>query len=236
MCIKGQQIQCHESGEMVDAARLVQSVLPGALGRVVVREYSPSVTIQPISATTTPEVFVSYAWTPESNAIVDRVQQALAQKDIRLLRDREEVRYKDSIRDFMRRIGQGKAVIVVISEKYLKSENCMFELVEIAKAQSLRERVFPIVLPDANIYKAVGRVEYVRHWEDEIQKLDAALKRVRGDNLTNLQEDLNIYAEIRQLFDRISNTLRDMNALTPDQHEGSGFDELIRRIRAQLGA
>lgn len=56
-----------------------------------------------------------------------------------------------------------------------------------------------------------------------------------GDNLTELQADLNVYAEIRRLFDGIAGTLRDMNALTPDQHEGTGFDELIRRIQAQLG-
>jgi Leucine-rich repeat (LRR) protein len=237
MAVRGQKIQCHESGEMVDAARLLWSVMPGVLrAAAVARDYSRSELVQPISsAAVTPEVFVSYAWTPESNAIVDRVQQAVEEHGIQMLRDREEVRYKDSIRDFMRRIGQGKAVVVIISEKYLKSENCMFELVEIAKAQSLRERVFPIVLSDANIYKPVARVEYVRHWEDEILKLDTALKGVRGDNLVNLQEDLNIYAEIRQLFDSITNSLRDMNALSPDQHEGSGFDELIRRIRAQLG-
>jgi hypothetical protein len=125
-------------------------------------------------------------------------------------------------------------VVVVISEKYLNSENCMFEMVEISKAQGLRERIFPIVLSDANIYKATGRVGYVRHWEDEIRQLDEALKTVRGDNLTKLQEDLNVYADIRRLFDGIADTLRDMNALTPDQHEGSGFEELIRRIRAQV--
>lgn len=181
-----------------------------------------------------PEVFVSYGWTPESNTIVDRIQNALSGHDICLLRDREEVRYKDSIREFMRRIGQGKCVVVVISEKYLKSENCMFELLEIAKTPGLRERIFPIVLSDANIYKATGRVKYVRYWEDQIQELDEALKTVRGDNLTKLQEDLNLYSEIRRLFDDITNTLRDMNALTPDQHEESGFEELIRRIRAQL--
>ena len=74
-----------------------------------------------------PEVLASYAWNPESCAIVDKLQQSLEEQGIRLLRDRKEVRYKDTIRDFMRRIGKGKAVVVVISEKYLKSENCMFE-------------------------------------------------------------------------------------------------------------
>jgi internalin A len=232
---KGQEIQCHDSGEMVDAGRLVREILPGALRQEEhpIESYSPAA-ITSVSLPPTPEVFVSYAWTTESAAMVERIQHALEEHGIRLIRDREEVRYKDSIRDFMRRIGQGKAVIVVISDKYLKSENCMFEMVEIAKAKGLQERIFPIVLSDANIYKATGRVGYVRHWEDQIQELDQALKTVRGDSLTNLQDDLTTYAEIRRLFDSIADTLRDMNALTPDQHEGSGFDELIRRIRGQL--
>lgn len=235
---KNQPIQCHASGEMVDAARLVLEILPGAVrqdgygAEPSLSRTTPQVLSQ---STPSPEVFVSYAWNQESCAIVDRLQEALGDQGIRLIRDREEVRYKDSIRDFMRRIGKGKCVVVVISEKYLKSENCMFEMVEVAKAEGLRERIFPIVLADANIYKATGRVRYVKHWEDEIRELDEELKTVRGENLTNLQEDLNVYAEIRRLFDGIAETLRDMNALTPDQHEGSGFDELIRRIRAQLG-
>jgi hypothetical protein len=238
MARKGQAIQCHNSGEMVDAARLVRELSPGALrderyeaGLLVSRSTPVAASPPPV-----PEVFVSYAWNPESCAFVDQLQEALGEHGIRLMRDREEVRYKDSIRDFMRRIGQGKCVVVVISEKYLKSENCMFELVEVAKALALRERIFPIVLADANIYKAKGRVGYVRYWEDEIRVLDEALKTVRGDNLIKLQEDLNIYAEIRRLFDGITDTLRDLNALTPEQHAGSGFDELVRRLRAQLGS
>ncbi len=230
MATKGQQIQCHESGEMIDAQRLVREILPGALRR----EYEPSSSIATAPSSPTPEVFVSYAWTTESDEVVSRLQQALGGHGIRLIRDREEMRYKDSIQDFMRRIGKGKAVVVVISEKYLKSESCMFEMVEIANAQSLRERVFPIVLPDANIYKATGRIQYVKYWEDEINKLDEALKTVRAANLTEVHEDLNLYSEIRRLIDGIAGTLRDMNALTPDQHENTGFDELIRRLQMQL--
>ncbi len=233
MAAKGQSIQCYASGEMVDAAQLIRNVLPGALRREE-RFAGPA----PMSVSAGPpsqEVFVSYAWTEESRALVDRLQGALEQQGVRLLRDRGEVRYKDSIRAFMRRIGKGKCVVVVISEKYLKSENCMFEMLEVADAGALRERIFPIVLPDANIYTATGRVRYVRHWEEQIRELDEALKTVRGDNLTELQDDLNLYSEIRRLFGRIADTLRDMNALTADQHEGTEFEELTRRILAQVG-
>lgn len=224
---KGEPIQCHQSYKLIDAAQLIRDVLPSALPR---DERSPEAVAVPPS----PEVFVSYAWTDEGNALVDHLSEALAQHNIRLLRDREEVRYKDSIREFMRRLGKGKAVVVIVSEKYLKSENCMYEMLEIANNGSLRDRIFPVVLPDANIYKATGRVKYVAHWENEIRELNAAMKTVNAENLTNLQDDLNLYSEIRRLFDRITNVLRDMNALTPDQHQGSGFDELIRRIRAQI--
>jgi hypothetical protein len=233
MAQKGQQIQCYTSGQMVDADALIRDVLPGVRRQVELFDIER----HPVPVSTPSlEVFVSYAWTEESNAIVDRLQSELGNHGIRLLRDREEVRYRDSIRDFMRRLGQGKAVVAVISEKYLKSENCMFEMLEIAQAGALRERIFPIVLADANLYKATGRVRYVRHWEEQIHELNEALKEVRGDSLTNLQSDLNLYADIRRMIDNIASHLRDMNALSPDQHEGSGFAELIRQIRAQVGS
>ena len=159
----------------------------------------------------------------------------LEEHGIQLLRDRDEIRYKDPIRDFMLRLGRGKAVVAVISESYLKSKNCMFEMLEISRAGALRERIFPIVLPDAQIYEPLRLVEYIGYWEERTRKLDEGLKKLRGERLTNLQEQLNRYADVRQMFDSIADTLQDMNALTLEQHEGSGFEDLIRRIRAQVG-
>jgi hypothetical protein len=235
MAARGQSIQCYSSAEMVDAEGLIRDILPGALRRADRMAEPGGVTVPTARPTPSSEVFVSYAWTTESSAFVDRLQKALEVHGIRVLRDREEVRYKESIRDFMRRLGKGKAIVTVISENYLKSENCMFEMLEIAGAGSFRERIFPIVLADANIYKATGRVGYVCYWDQQREELEAALKDVPGDSMANLQADLTLYANIRRMFDNISGTLRDMNALRPEQHEGSGFEELVRRIRAQVG-
>ena len=52
----------------------------------------------------------------------------------------------------MQQIGQGNCILVIISDKYLKSENCMFELLEIANHGDIYDRIFPIVLGDANIH------------------------------------------------------------------------------------
>lgn len=235
MARKNAQIQCHNSGEMVEASQLLRDALPGALTADGQLPLGSGTVAAAVVAAPAREVFVSYGWTPESSAVVDRVQAALEGHGIRLLRDRQQVRYKDSIREFMRRMGQGKAIVVIVSDKYLTSEHCMFEMLEIAKAHGLRERIFPIVMPDANIYKATGRAAYVGYWEAEWNALDAELKKLRGDNLQGLQDDLNLYSEIRRLFDGIAETLRDMNALSPDEHQDAGFDQLIERIRSQVG-
>ena len=42
----------------------------------------------------------------------------------------------------------------------------MFELLQIAKQQKFVDRIFPIVLDDAKIYKPIDRLKYVQYWEE----------------------------------------------------------------------
>lgn len=136
------------------------------------------------------EIFVSYAWGGESEEIVNRLDQALQAKGVTIVRDKRDLGFKGRIKAFMEQIGRGKAVIVVISEKYLKSENCMFELVQIAKNGQFYDRIFPIVLADAQIYKPVQRIKYIQHWEQQIKELDEAMKTVSAANLQGFREEI----------------------------------------------
>jgi internalin A len=221
----GRPIQCQESFEMVGAAALVRDIFPAAV------EPPPGARITPERVK---EVYVSYAWTGESEAIVAQIKESVEKRGIHVLQDTNEVTYKDSIREFMQSMGTGKAIIVVLSKRYLESKNCMFELTEIADHKEFRERVFPIVLGDAKIHDAVNQIAYVEHWEAKIGELDAAMKKVRGDNLQGIREDLDLYAKIRATIAGLVATLSDMNTLTPEQHQGSNFEELYRLLDAQL--
>ncbi len=257
MALRGLPIQCHESGAMVSAADLLRDVLPSALVRAQTLQTDllfadgrhagrlgpssadlalaaeMSATGQP--AASPPEVLVSYASGPASQAVVDAVEAAFRDAGIQLLRDRKAVRYKDSIGQFMQRIASSRCVVVVLSKKYLESDYCMTELVGMLKADGLRECIFPIVLEDAEIYRPTSCVRYARHWERESAELEAELKQVRSDNLARLQAKLTDYTEYRRLFDDLSDTLRDMNALTPEEHAATGYAELLAGVRRQLG-
>lgn len=69
------------------------------------------------------EVFISYAWEGESEKVADELEAVLFAKNIRLIRDKTSLAFKGLIRKFMVQIGQGNLVVLVISDKYLKSKN-----------------------------------------------------------------------------------------------------------------
>ena len=135
----------------------------------------------------------------------------------------------------MERIGQGNCVIVVISDKYLRSPNCMFELVEIAENKQFHDRVFPIVLVDADIYDPVKRIAYVKHWEEKRAELAGAMKELDPANLQGIREDMDLYDRIRDNISGLSSLLKDMNTLTPEMHRESDFIELIDAIMNRIG-
>jgi len=179
-------------------------------------------------------IYLSYAWGGESEAYVNRVDAAFQSKGITIIRDKRNLGYKGLIKQFMEQIGRGKCVITVISDKYLKSSNCMFELVQIAENGNFYDRIFPIVLPDAQIYRPIDRIKYVRHWEDQIKELDAAMREVSSANLQGFREEIDQYTQICNTIAELTDILKDMNTLTPDMHSDSDFEDLFRAIEMKL--
>ncbi|OYD95183.1 hypothetical protein CDG77_10540 [Nostoc sp. 'Peltigera membranacea cyanobiont' 213] len=180
------------------------------------------------------EIFISYAWGGDSETYVNHLDEVLQSKGIAIIRDKRDLGYKGLIKAFMEKIGRGKCVIAVISDKYLKSPNCMFELVQIAKNGDFYDRIFPIMLPDVQIYNPIERIKYIKYWEDQIKELDKAMKGVSAANLQGFREEIDLYTEIRHTIAELTNLLRDMNTLTPDIHSESDFDELSKAIARRL--
>ena len=184
------------------------------------------------------KVFISYAWGGESERIASEVEKSLIEKKIDFIRDKTNgVGFKGLVKDFMKEIGKGNFVIVVLSDKYLKSKNCMFELLEIHQNGDFKQRIFPIVLSDAKIYDAEDIIDYTDYWDEKIEKLENKIKNSRRlTNRKRVHNDLDLYESIRDTIDNLLDILADMNTLTPEMHQKSNFKQIYEQIETELKA
>ncbi|MCZ8053729.1 MAG: HEAT repeat domain-containing protein [Microcystis sp. LE19-12.2C] len=222
-CLKNPDFVTLNNGDTLSQAREALDIIQNKL-----KYYHP------LSQPMNQQVYISYNWQEDSNEMANQLVQAFDAKGIEIIRDKTHTSYKDSIKNFMRQIGQGKCVVAVISDRYLKSENCMFELVEIARNGDFYKRIFPIILPDARIYKDFERIDYLKYWEDEKAKLQAKYKQLDLVNTNSIMATLNLYDEIRGNIDNLTNILKDMNTLNIDLHRQSEFAAMIQKVETKL--
>jgi internalin A len=228
----GDLIQCRTSRELVNAQGVLQHYFPTALQQTNRETTRPSVTVKIPSR----DVYVSYSWAEESRNVVDELEAAMASTGLRLIRDRNDLGYKDRIRAFMQRIGRGESVILVLSRSYFESKSCMFELTEVARDSQFRRRVFPIVLRDADIYDGLGRIKHLRYWEARRSALDKEVRTLGGEYTRSIREELELFVTYRNMMDGIVDVLSDMNTLTAEEHRRSGFEQLIDALQRQAEA
>jgi internalin A len=133
------------------------------------------------------EYCVSYAWgdaSPEGVArgeVVERLCQSAAAKGIHILRDRDDLALGERLSKFMSRIGQGDRVFVIISDKYLKSPNCMYELFEIwrvsrQESEEFLRRVRIYSTECAQFSTPRERLGYAIYWKQEHEALRGLIK------------------------------------------------------------
>jgi Leucine-rich repeat (LRR) protein len=230
----GAQIQCRRSRGLRDPVELLRLLSFDApdhrSGILAVERPVPAPAAEPVQ----PEIFVSYSWGGDSGALVDEIQQKMAARGVLITRDKSEIGYRDSIQQFMQRVGAGKCVIVILSRAYLQSKNCMYELTQIASHSEFKNRVYPVVLADAGIFDAMTRLGYIKYWENKRAELDAAMKEISQEHLEGIREELDLYGDIRATIARLTSVLADMNALTPEMHRGTDFEQLYRQLAAAL--
>ena len=159
---------------------------------------------------------------------VDRLCETFDKDGWHILRDKTAMRPGDLISGFMKRIGLADHVIVVLSDKYLRSPYCITELHHIYQ-RSLGEkedflgRIIPLVLTDARFGTPEERVDYAKHWEARYLKLKSDL-----DHLS--VEDFRLYKSMQKWHLDIG----EMLTYVSDVLVPHGFDEIVKDDFAAL--
>ncbi len=180
-------------------------------------------------------IFISHAWGGVSDEVLAQLVKRLESENIRFILDKRDLSYRQSIRDFMVQLGEADMVIIILSNKYLKSEYCMFELLEIHKNENLNERIFPIVLEEVKISSSSDRIEFVKYWENQLIELQNKVKELNSlSYIEGITDDLNLYSEIRNNIARLTGILRDINTLNMKLHQDSDYNDLVSAIKTRI--
>jgi len=110
----------------------------------------------------------------------------------------------------------------------------MIDLVEVAENKQLHDRIFPIVLSDADIYDPVKRIAYIKHWEAKRAELAEAIKALDPANLQGIRDEIDMYDRIRDKVSGLTSILKDMNTLTPEMHRDSNFSALYDALEKRV--
>lgn len=178
-----------------------------------------------------PELYISYAWREDSDEMADLLESTLKDNGFKLIRDKSALDYKDGITEFMNRIGEARGVVAVLSDKYLKSEYCMYELTEIYQNEDFKDRIFPIFLADAKLEKSEDRLAYKMLWKERVDELDQKIREGGREAVRTVQSQLDKRVQIFENFDIVTELLANMNALTPEIHKNTSFEKLIEKVQ-----
>lgn len=173
-------------------------------------------------------VAVSYAWKEEKSGphtgVVQEFCDALKSAGVAVRRDLESLKPGDDIRSFMRSIGAADFLCVFLSDAYLRSKNCMYELLVAWQhsrddAAGFRQRVKFWVMPGTDgIYDVTGRVTWLEHWKAEHKKVEPLLKKHVGSGLSS--ESIGEISRIGEIAQNIESILAFVaNTLSPASAE-----------------
>ena len=171
-------------------------------------------------------IFLSYCWfnTEQANKIFDDLRIT----GINISRDIFDAPYHTNLLDYMKGIKSHHYAITLISDSYLKSQNCMREVVELMKNGDYIKKILPIILPDADIINQDVRRKYITFWNCKQKEIS---EKIQNEKELTMIEDLN---EEKKLIDDIYEhigpflrELKDRQLMTFDQIINENYKPLF---------
>ncbi|GKX31351.1 hypothetical protein SH1V18_38310 [Vallitalea longa] len=196
-----------------------------------------------------PKLFISYR---ECDApIVDLLEGVIRDKmdnEIEISRY-TQITYKESFKQFMNSIQAHDFVLSVVSDSYLRSQACMYEVGETIKDHHYREKLLFVVLGEnerkyygenapkkiaANIYGGpLARLEYVNYWKNQYKCLEKMIKEIDDYEATrNAANDLKEIGQIyRNDVGEFLDFLSDENGRSFAMLAENDFEDIVNWIR-----
>ncbi|PTX58598.1 tetratricopeptide repeat protein [Kordia periserrulae] len=179
------------------------------------------------SKTQKPKIFISYSWS--DNKAADKIDDLFSDIGINLIRDIRDVKYTQNLKEFMKSVREQDFMLLVISEKYLKSINCMFEVIENMKETKFSKTILPVVI-EKRVFDFKFKKEILNFWNEKSKELTSELNDIEPDNALGLFKELRRVKEIYRNMDEFLQIINDIKILTYEDVEKGEYKELFDKI------
>lgn len=201
---------------------------------------------EPKSDVTT--IFLSYC--QKDTDIADLIESALQpsiESKAKISRDIRDVEYHESFKKFMQSIETHDYVIMLISDNYLKSRNCMFEVMEVVKDSQYQKKLAFIVLSDADgqyyknsptesigakVYTLDGQTQYTLFWGEYEKSLQAQIDEI-GNPTRAIQQikEMSIIQRILLDLPEFMEFIKDAKGVPLTEHINNKFKEILEFMK-----
>lgn len=193
-----------------------------------------------------PKVFISYAWGDDTSEgkvrsqTVEALHAALEKGGFQPARDRDQILPGEPISAFISRLTRADLIVVVISDKYLRSYYCMYEIYKLWQRcqgdhEELIQHVVPIILPEVRIKDFEERMLYIKYWSDRAKQLKALVLDPELNPSPESWHEVRSIQEFAYHLDGILVFLQDV--LMPrnlEAHLDDGFQAVREALRRRI--
>lgn len=173
-------------------------------------------------------IFISYSW--NDTAFVDVLDNNLQKYGYKIERDIRDAEYAKSIKEFMKRIRRTDYAIIILSDNFLKSENCMREILEFIKDDDYKNRIIPVILDSAkDIWGSSKGIKYTIYWKEKEESLKKDLKKIDEESKSGYIEDLKHISSVKDSIGEIIKIFRDMKMF--DAKEEDLADNIVEYLK-----
>lgn len=195
------------------------------------------------------KVFISYAH--KDNDLVNILEKELKKYEtIKITRDINVTRYRDSLDKFMKTISEHDFVISIVSSAYIKSLNCMYEVMHLMQDKDYKDKLFFIIVSrddvvyyteknrydgfEAKIYDVLDRLKYITYWRDKKAELERSINEaaLTPELMANLAEDMRKLNSVIPSMDDFIKLLSDKVGRSFNEMHQDEFKEIVDTINS----
>ena len=190
-------------------------------------------------------IFLSYC--QKDSDVADIIEEKIVPQikgRAKISRDIRDVEYHESFKKFMHSIEMHDYVIMVISNNYLKSRNCMFEVLEVIKDSQYQKKLAFIVLENedisfyknspnldigANVYTTEGQTAYTLYWASVESGLQSQIEAI-GDTTRAIHQikEKRVVQKILLDLPEFIEFLKDVKGLSLSEHIKNDFADILK--------